>query len=255
MPFNIWCNTCGEHIAQGVRFNAEKKQVRWPGSTWCGRQPYIALQQRSRFFSAAGVAASHTLLNLYCTIMAVFFWLVCFDMLSCKHMLLTDDSNKPQWVAAKALSTHHAATRRPPTHPHTPQHSCKALADGTISCSGGACRLAATFQPRYGPSPCATTVAARSPSQQTPRTPSTSSQMVHGARWRPMTQRTHRWAAFGVQLQLCSGAVCLAELLQEHSLCCVCVVGNLTGAATAQQHELHGGQAWMRGSAISNGRM
>lgn len=28
VPFNIWCNTCGEHIAKGVRFNAEKKQVR-----------------------------------------------------------------------------------------------------------------------------------------------------------------------------------------------------------------------------------
>lgn len=29
VPFNIWCDTCGEHIAKGVRFNAEKKQVRW----------------------------------------------------------------------------------------------------------------------------------------------------------------------------------------------------------------------------------
>ncbi|KAI8464331.1 MAG: hypothetical protein J3K34DRAFT_474422 [Monoraphidium minutum] len=27
VPFNIWCGKCGEHIAQGVRFNAEKKQV------------------------------------------------------------------------------------------------------------------------------------------------------------------------------------------------------------------------------------
>jgi hypothetical protein len=27
VPFNIWCNQCGEHIAKGVRFNAEKKQV------------------------------------------------------------------------------------------------------------------------------------------------------------------------------------------------------------------------------------
>lgn len=28
VPFNIWCDQCGEHIAKGVRFNAEKKQVR-----------------------------------------------------------------------------------------------------------------------------------------------------------------------------------------------------------------------------------
>lgn len=27
VPFNIWCSKCGEHIAKGVRFNAEKKQV------------------------------------------------------------------------------------------------------------------------------------------------------------------------------------------------------------------------------------
>ncbi|KIZ00829.1 Coiled-coil domain-containing protein [Monoraphidium neglectum] len=27
VPFNIWCGKCGEHIAKGVRFNAEKKQV------------------------------------------------------------------------------------------------------------------------------------------------------------------------------------------------------------------------------------
>jgi hypothetical protein len=27
VPFNIWCSTCGEHIAKGVRFNAEKQQV------------------------------------------------------------------------------------------------------------------------------------------------------------------------------------------------------------------------------------
>jgi hypothetical protein len=30
VPFNIWCDTCGEHIAKGVRFNAEKKQVCLP---------------------------------------------------------------------------------------------------------------------------------------------------------------------------------------------------------------------------------
>lgn len=27
MPFNIWCSTCEGHIAQGVRFNAEKKKI------------------------------------------------------------------------------------------------------------------------------------------------------------------------------------------------------------------------------------
>ncbi len=27
MPFNIWCDKCGEMIGKGVRFNAEKKQV------------------------------------------------------------------------------------------------------------------------------------------------------------------------------------------------------------------------------------
>jgi coiled-coil domain-containing protein 130 len=27
VPFNIWCQKCGEHIAKGERFNAEKKQV------------------------------------------------------------------------------------------------------------------------------------------------------------------------------------------------------------------------------------
>eukprot|EP00879_Flechtneria_rotunda_P004471 GHRR01004725.1.p1 GENE.GHRR01004725.1~~GHRR01004725.1.p1 ORF type:complete len:306 (+),score=96.21 GHRR01004725.1:283-1200(+) len=27
VPFNIWCNQCGEHVAKGVRFNAEKRQV------------------------------------------------------------------------------------------------------------------------------------------------------------------------------------------------------------------------------------
>ena len=27
VPFNVWCLKCGEHIAQGERFNAEKKQV------------------------------------------------------------------------------------------------------------------------------------------------------------------------------------------------------------------------------------
>lgn len=27
VPFNIWCDKCGEHIAKGVRFNAEKKQI------------------------------------------------------------------------------------------------------------------------------------------------------------------------------------------------------------------------------------
>lgn len=26
MPYNIWCNSCNEHIAKGRRFNAEKKQ-------------------------------------------------------------------------------------------------------------------------------------------------------------------------------------------------------------------------------------
>lgn len=27
MPFNFWCGGCGRHIAKGVRFNAEKKQI------------------------------------------------------------------------------------------------------------------------------------------------------------------------------------------------------------------------------------
>lgn len=27
LPFNIWCNACQNHIGQGVRYNAEKKQV------------------------------------------------------------------------------------------------------------------------------------------------------------------------------------------------------------------------------------
>jgi hypothetical protein len=27
VPFNIWCSQCGEHIAKGVRFNAEKQAV------------------------------------------------------------------------------------------------------------------------------------------------------------------------------------------------------------------------------------
>ena len=27
MPFNIWCGGCNAHIAMGVRFNAQKKQV------------------------------------------------------------------------------------------------------------------------------------------------------------------------------------------------------------------------------------
>merc|ERR1719427_676139 len=27
MPYNIWCNGCGIHIAMGVRYNAEKKKI------------------------------------------------------------------------------------------------------------------------------------------------------------------------------------------------------------------------------------
>ena len=27
MPYNIWCNTCGNHIGMGVRYNAEKTKV------------------------------------------------------------------------------------------------------------------------------------------------------------------------------------------------------------------------------------
>lgn len=27
VPFNIWCDKCGEHIAKGERFNAEKKAI------------------------------------------------------------------------------------------------------------------------------------------------------------------------------------------------------------------------------------
>ncbi|KAK0175692.1 hypothetical protein PV327_009422 [Microctonus hyperodae] len=27
MPFNIWCNGCGNHIGMGVRYNAEKKKI------------------------------------------------------------------------------------------------------------------------------------------------------------------------------------------------------------------------------------
>ena len=26
MPVNVWCEGCGEHIARGVRYNAEKKK-------------------------------------------------------------------------------------------------------------------------------------------------------------------------------------------------------------------------------------
>lgn len=37
VPFNIWCNQCGEHIAKGVRFNAEKKQVRPHFTPFCRR--------------------------------------------------------------------------------------------------------------------------------------------------------------------------------------------------------------------------
>lgn len=27
MPFNVWCLGCNQHIAKGVRFNAEKKRI------------------------------------------------------------------------------------------------------------------------------------------------------------------------------------------------------------------------------------
>lgn len=27
MPFNIWCDGCGELVGKGVRFNAEKQQI------------------------------------------------------------------------------------------------------------------------------------------------------------------------------------------------------------------------------------
>ena len=27
LPFNVWCEGCGNHIGQGVRYNAEKKKV------------------------------------------------------------------------------------------------------------------------------------------------------------------------------------------------------------------------------------
>lgn len=27
MPYNIWCDGCGNHIGMGVRYNAEKKKV------------------------------------------------------------------------------------------------------------------------------------------------------------------------------------------------------------------------------------
>ena len=27
VPFNMWCDGCGEHIGKGVRFNAEKQAV------------------------------------------------------------------------------------------------------------------------------------------------------------------------------------------------------------------------------------
>jgi coiled-coil domain-containing protein 130 len=33
MPFNIWCGGCHQHIAMGVRFNAEKKKVGYYHST------------------------------------------------------------------------------------------------------------------------------------------------------------------------------------------------------------------------------
>lgn len=46
VPFNIWCDTCGEHIAKGVRFNAEKKQVRMGGlveAINCSQSPSCSL--------------------------------------------------------------------------------------------------------------------------------------------------------------------------------------------------------------------
>ena len=27
MPYNIWCNTCGNHVGMGVRYNAEKTKI------------------------------------------------------------------------------------------------------------------------------------------------------------------------------------------------------------------------------------
>lgn len=27
MPYNIWCDGCGNHIGMGVRYNAEKKKI------------------------------------------------------------------------------------------------------------------------------------------------------------------------------------------------------------------------------------
>jgi hypothetical protein len=46
VPFNIWCGKCGEHIAKGVRFNAEKKQVRVTAAGW--RKPAFPLKRRAR---------------------------------------------------------------------------------------------------------------------------------------------------------------------------------------------------------------
>ena len=27
MPYNIWCDGCGNHVAMGVRYNAEKSKI------------------------------------------------------------------------------------------------------------------------------------------------------------------------------------------------------------------------------------
>ena len=36
VPFHLWCAKCGEKVAKGERFNAEKKQIGgWCGG-WCG---------------------------------------------------------------------------------------------------------------------------------------------------------------------------------------------------------------------------
>eukprot|EP00878_Enallax_costatus_P024729 GHUV01026412.1.p2 GENE.GHUV01026412.1~~GHUV01026412.1.p2 ORF type:complete len:107 (+),score=26.09 GHUV01026412.1:52-372(+) len=57
VPFNIWCDQCGEHIAKGVRFNADKKQV----TGWCD-SCMSAAAIRAPVASPAMTVAHHELL-------------------------------------------------------------------------------------------------------------------------------------------------------------------------------------------------
>jgi hypothetical protein len=80
VPFNIWCSTCGEHIAKGVRFNAEKKQVR---GTHTGTQ-------RRALKQLAGLNSSCTCLGRMCTNLAAAWGTVQLPLdhsASCHHLL------------------------------------------------------------------------------------------------------------------------------------------------------------------------